>query len=228
MLDKEVERIKRKKLEEMMRREHSAPQNAAAKPAGRPIDLSDADFHQVEKEHPRSVELSRTAILSALFSVIEFTVYTFTWPALPPIIMVPFITSFFLALTMPFSKSQWAMGLIASVITIVARGAVLPGPFVIPVYGLVFQSRRVKLSGMVSSVFHVLYCLFLAPLIFVVAPGKVIYQWLLAHLGSYAPAVAVAVVVFGVGGVLAASAGRTMGTRLAKVVRGRGYRVYDR
>ncbi len=168
------------------------------------------------------------AIFSALFSVIELIVYTFTWPALPPILIAPFIASFFLALTIPFSRSQWVMGLIASVITIAARGAVLPGPFVIPVYGFVFQSRRVKLSGAVSSVFHVLYCLFLAPLIFAAAPGKVIYQLLMTYLGSFAPAVTVAVVAFGVGGIMAASVGRALGTRVALVVKGRGHRVYDR
>ncbi len=52
MYDEEVERIKQKKLEEMMRREQSALRDAPAKPAGKPIDLSDADFHRVVKEYP--------------------------------------------------------------------------------------------------------------------------------------------------------------------------------
>jgi len=50
MLDEELEKIKEKKLKEMMK-EGSAAQGAPPKPSGKPIDLSDADFHQVVKQH---------------------------------------------------------------------------------------------------------------------------------------------------------------------------------
>lgn len=52
MSDEELERIKQKKLEEMMKTERSATQEAPGKPAGKPIDLSDADFHRAVKQHP--------------------------------------------------------------------------------------------------------------------------------------------------------------------------------
>lgn len=52
MLDEEVERINQKKLEEMTRRVQTASQGDPAKPAGKPIELSDADFHKVVKQHP--------------------------------------------------------------------------------------------------------------------------------------------------------------------------------
>src|ERR1700730_15563104 len=52
MFDEELQRIKQKKIQEMMRREQSAPRDAPANRAGKPIDLTDADFHQAVKQHP--------------------------------------------------------------------------------------------------------------------------------------------------------------------------------
>ena len=49
--DEDVERIKEKKLEEMMKRGASSRQERPKAP-GKPIDLSDSDFHEVVKSHP--------------------------------------------------------------------------------------------------------------------------------------------------------------------------------
>lgn len=53
--DDEVKRINERKFEEMMKRGSSVGQASAAKPSGKPIDLSDGDFHQVVKSHPLMV-----------------------------------------------------------------------------------------------------------------------------------------------------------------------------
>ncbi len=47
----EVERIKERKLQEMMRRSASTKQSPAPEGSGKPIDLSDADFHAEVKSH---------------------------------------------------------------------------------------------------------------------------------------------------------------------------------
>jgi len=140
---------------------------------------------------------------------------------LPPIVVMPFVTSFVLAMSIPFHRGQWIMGLVASLLTVVSNGGILPGPFIIPVYGFVFQTGRVKLSGAVSSIIHVVYGVFLAPLIFVVAPAKVVLNWLLVYVSSLVPAVIIFLVVFGVAGAIAASSGYGIGLRIAEDLRGR-------
>lgn len=184
-------------------------------------------LNPAERTQTGSVELSRTIIFSVLFSLFQLALFNFTWPALPPIVIVPFLSSGFLALTLPFSRNQWAMGLVASMVTIVSKGAVLPGPFIIPVYGIIFQSRRAELSGAVTSSLHVVYSLFLAPVVFAAAPGKVLYSWLMAYSGSLVVAVATVMALFAVGGILSARAGRRVGERISISIRKRGYVVYD-
>lgn len=159
--------------------------------------------------------------------LLELALYHVTWPALPPIVIVPFISCFFMALTIPFSRNQWAMGLLASIITIMSTGAVLPGPFVIPLYGFIFQSRMVELSGAVVSAFHVIYSIFLAPLVFAVAPGKVLYSWLMAYAGSFNLVVIIVMVLFAIGGILAALAGRRLGERVSRSIRNNRCTAHD-
>ena len=171
-----------------------------------------------------SVELSRVAIFSSILTIAELMSFDFTWPLLPPIVVVPFVTSFILGISIPFIKSQWIMGLVAFVITNISKGGILPGPFIIPVYGFIFHTRRVKLSGAFSSIIHLFYGVFLAPSIFAVAPAKIAYSWFLLRFGSFAPAIVVATTVFGIGGAIAAGSGHGIGLRIAKnLSRGRYY-----
>ena len=163
-----------------------------------------------------SVELSGVAIFSSILTIAEVMSFALTWPLLPPIVVVPFITSFILAISIPFTRSQWIIGLIAFLITNISKGGILPGPFIIPAYGFIFQTGRVKLSGVLSSIIHVFYGVFLAPLIFSVAPAKLVYDWLLLSFGSFAPAILVATTVFGIGGAIAAGSGQAIGSGIAK------------
>ncbi len=48
--DEEVQRINERKYEEMLKLNASGRDEGA--PSGKPVDLSDADFHQVVKSHP--------------------------------------------------------------------------------------------------------------------------------------------------------------------------------
>ena len=51
--DEEVRKINEKKFEEMLKRSATPERkDAAANPGGKPIDLSDADFHKVVKSYP--------------------------------------------------------------------------------------------------------------------------------------------------------------------------------
>ena len=171
-----------------------------------------------------SVELSRIAIFSVILTLAELICYNLTWPMLPPIVVMPFVTSFVLAMSIPFHGGQWIMGLVASLLTIVSNGGILPGPFMIPIYEFVFQTRRVKLSGAVSSIIHVVYGVFLAPLIFIVAPAKVVLNWLLVYVRGLVPAMIVFLMVFGMAGAIAASLGYGIGLRIAENLRERRYR----
>jgi hypothetical protein len=163
----------------------------------------------------RSIELSRAAIFSVILTVAELISFNFTWPILPPILVVPFITSFVLAMTIPFIRTQWIVGLIASLVTTISKGGFLPGPLIIPIYGFIFQTRKVKLSGAISSIIHVFYGVFLAPLIFTVAPATIVYKWLLIYFESLA-SVVVAAIIFGGGGAIAASSGYKIGSKIAR------------
>lgn len=50
--DEEVERINERKMRMMVQGAKSKTGDSGAKPQGKPIDLSDSDFHRVVKEHP--------------------------------------------------------------------------------------------------------------------------------------------------------------------------------
>lgn len=163
-----------------------------------------------------SIEVSTTAIFSAILAVTEFMNYNFTYPIISPIVVVPFITSFILASSIPFTKSQWIIGLIASLITNISKGGFLPGPFIIPIYGFIFQTRRVKFSGMFSSSIHMFYGVFLAPFIFSVAPAKIVYEWLLHYCSNFAITIIVAATIFCMVGGIAATLGYKMGLKIAK------------
>jgi hypothetical protein len=142
---------------------------------------------------------------------------------LPPILVVPFITSFILGVSLSVTRGQWIIGLVASQVISISTGAFLPGPLILPVYGVVFQTRRAKLSGAVSAMVHVIHGVFLAPLIFMVAPAKIVYNWLLAYVGSFVPAILIMTVVFGLGGAIVAGAGYRIGLKLAKNLRREAY-----
>jgi hypothetical protein len=167
------------------------------------------------KRRMDSLEVARTAIFSSVLTVVDVIIYHFTWPMLPPILLVPFINCLFFGMTLPFSRHQWMMGLIASIVTILSTGVVLPGPFILPVYGFAFQTRKVKFSGAFASVTHMFYGVFLAPFIFSVAPAKIVYDWLLLILGDFAPAIIVITLVFIAVGVVAGSLGYRVALRIA-------------
>jgi hypothetical protein len=167
----------------------------------------------------QTIELSKLAVFSALLTVVELAVFTFTWPALPPIVVVPFITSLMLGLSLRYFRGQFLMALIACVITTLFKGALLPGPLALPVYGLIFQSGRVRLSGALSSAFHVIYGVFIAPAFFSVAPAKLLYDWMLRYVSNFDLAILVMLVIFAAGGALSAAAGYALGSRVSKSMR---------
>jgi hypothetical protein len=165
---------------------------------------------------PKSLELCRTAMFSAILTAVLFITFSYTWPVLPPIVVIPFVTSFVLALSIPFSRNQWVTGLVASLFTIILKGGILPGPFIIPFYGFIFTSRRVKLSGLLTSIIHLFYGILLAPLIFSVAPAKIVYEWVLLYANNFAPVIVSAMLIFGALGAIASSVGYTIGLRIAR------------
>jgi len=168
------------------------------------------------KRRMNSVEVARTALFSSVLAVADVITYKLTWPMLPPIVVAPFITSFVFGTSFPFTKHQWIMGLVASLTTILSTGGVLCGPYILLIYGFAFQTARVKFSGAFASVTHMFYGVFLAPLIFSVAPAKIVYNWLLNYLGSLAPAITVATLIFIAGGAIAAASGYKIALRIAK------------
>jgi hypothetical protein len=165
-----------------------------------------------------SVEVARTALFSSVLAVVDVMAYKLTWPMLPPIFVTPFINCFIFGMSVPFTKHQWIMGLLASLMTILSTGGVLPGPYILLIYGFVFSTGMIKLSGAFTSVAHMFYGVFLAPLIFSVAPAKIVYDWLLAYLRSLAPAIAVMALVFIIGGALTAASGYKIALRTARAL----------
>ena len=170
-----------------------------------------------------SVEVARTALFASVLTVVDVITYRSTWPMLPPIVLAPFITSFILGMSIPFTRHQWVMGLLASLITILATGGILPGPYILLIYGVVFQTARTKFAGALASVAHMFYGVFLAPLIFSIAPAKIVYNWLLTYVGNLAPAITVAACIFIVGGAITAASGYKIALRIAKNLNDRQY-----
>jgi hypothetical protein len=162
------------------------------------------------------MELCRTALFAAILTIIELVSFTCLYPVLPPIVAVPFVTTFVLAMSIPFIKHQWIVSLIAATLVILFMGNLLPGPLTIPVYGAMFQTRKVKLSGALSAMIHVIYGVFLAPLIFSVAPAKILYISCQNFFNSFTIALVAVLVLFGLFGAVAAGSGYKLGRLIGK------------
>jgi len=83
-------------------------------------------------------------VASAVLGIIEAIVFSTIYPALPPILVVPFVTSFIFAVTLTFCRKQWMIGIVSFILTAVIRGAFMPGQLMIPLYGLLFQGARAE------------------------------------------------------------------------------------
>jgi len=168
----------------------------------------------------RSREVTQIAVASAVLGIIEAMMFSAIYPALPPILVVPFVTSFIFAVTLAFCRKQWIIGGVSFILTAAIRGAFMPGQLVIPVYGLLFQGARAenawscRLAGFSASVLHVLYGMVLAPMIFSVAPAAAILSLVRGHALDFGFAIAICAVVFGLGGMLSADIGRRSGIRI--------------
>jgi hypothetical protein len=168
----------------------------------------------------RSREATQIAVASALLGIIEALVFSAVYPALPPILIVPFVTSFIFAVTLAFCRKQWIIGVVSFILTAAIRGAFMPGQLMIPIYGLVFQGARAKkpwscrLAGFSASFLHVLYGVILAPMIFSVAPASAILTFVRGRGLDFGSAIAICAVAFGLGGMLLADIGRRLGIRI--------------
>jgi uncharacterized membrane-anchored protein len=134
------------------------------------------------------------------------------------------VTCFFFGVTLAFSGKQFAIGIIALVVTALVKGAAMPGQFMIPVYAVFFQGARPdkrhswRIAGFAASSLHVVYGAVLAPMIFSVAPATALVTWVKPYTGTLALAVVVCTLTLGVCGMLAADAGCRTGLRLRKNV----------
>jgi hypothetical protein len=166
--------------------------------------------------------VAQIAVASAVLGITEAIVFSTIYPALPPILVVPFVTSFIFAVTLTFCRQQLMIGVVSFILTDVIRGAFMPGQLMIPLYGLLFQGARAenawscRLAGFSASVLHVLYGMILAPMIFSVAPAAAILSLVRGHALDFVWATAVCAVVFGLGGMLAADIGRQSGIRIGR------------
>jgi hypothetical protein len=155
-----------------------------------------------------------------MLGLIEAVIYSTVYPTLPPIVIASFATCFFLAVTLAFCRKQWVIGIVAFLVTALVRGLVLPGQFMIPAYGILFQAVKGRkwwacgVAGFAGSALHVLYGVLLAPLIFSVAPATAIISFAKPYTGSVGSALAICIVVFGIFGMLAAEVGRRIGMRV--------------
>ena len=167
-----------------------------------------------------STDVGYTAVFSAMLGVIEAVIYSTVYPTLPPIVIASFVTCFFFAVTLAFCRKQWVIGIVAFLVTALVRGLVLPGQFMIPAYGLLFQAAKGRkwwacgAAGFAGSALHVLYGVLLAPLIFSVAPATAIISFAKPYTGSVGSALAICIAVFGISGMLAAEVGRRIGMRV--------------
>ena len=169
-----------------------------------------------------STDVAYTAVFSAMLGVIEAAIYSTVYPTLPPIVIASFVTCFFFAVTLAFCRKQWVIGIVAFLVTALARGLVLPGQFMIPAYGILFQAVKGRkrwacgAAGFAGSALHVLYGVLLAPLIFSVAPATAIISFAKPYTGSVGSALAICIAVFGISGMLAAEVGRRIGMRVRR------------
>jgi hypothetical protein len=167
-----------------------------------------------------STDVGYTAVFSAMLGVIEAVIYSTVYPTLPPIVIASFVTCFFFAVTLAFCRKQWVTGIVAFLVTALVRGLVLPGQFMIPAYGLLFQAAKGQkwwacgAAGFAGAALHLLYGVLLAPLIFSVAPATAIISFAKPYTGSLGSAIVICIVVFGISGMLAAEVGRRVGMRV--------------
>jgi len=167
-----------------------------------------------------STDVGYTAVFSAMLGVIEAAIYSTVYPTLPPIVIASFVTCFFFAVTLAFCRKQWVIGIVAFLVTALVRGLVLPGQFMIPAYGILFQAVKGRkwwacgAAGFAGSALHVLYGVLLAPLVFSVAPATAIISFAKPYTGSVGSALAICIAVFGIFGMLAAEIGRRIGMRI--------------
>jgi len=165
-------------------------------------------------------EVALVAVLSTMLGIISAIIYTLVYPVLPPIVIVPFVMCFFFGLTLSLTKRQFVIGLISFVLTGILKSALLPGQLMIPVYALLFQMcegkwyRSASIVGFAASILHVFYGVVLAPSIFSIAPARMVMSWLITYLPQFMQAITLMTVIFGIGGMLAAEAGRRMGLRV--------------
>ncbi len=171
-----------------------------------------------------SSDTAHVAIMAVILAVAEATVFRTVHPLLPPIFIAPFVMCFVLGASQAFCRKQWAIGLVAFVLTVLASGTIMPGQFMIPVYGVLFSVRsenwwESRIAGSAATVLHFLYGVFLAPLIFSVAPAKAIVTSAKAYNSNMAWLLAAIAIAFGVCGMLAADAGRRTGMRIGLSMR---------
>ncbi len=162
-----------------------------------------------------TIELARIAMFSAIMSIAEIGVFTFTWPAIPPIIIMPYVTSFLFAISLPFLHHRWMVGIVAAIVATLVKGMIMPGLLFLPIYGFIFQSGLAKTSGAVSGALHVIWGVILAPLFLSVAPAKALLKWFMPFTGSMWLALLTTVVIYAIGSLLAAAAGYTLACRIA-------------
>ena len=160
------------------------------------------------------IELTRTAMFSAIMAIAEAGVFAFTWPVIPPIVIMPFITSFLFAVSLPFLRTQWIIGIVAAIVATLVKGMILPGLLFLPIYGFIFQSGFAKTSGAVSSALHVIWGVILAPIFLSVAPAKALLKWFMPITGSVWLALLIAVIIYAIGGLLVAAAGYSVARRI--------------
>jgi hypothetical protein len=159
-------------------------------------------------------------VASAVLGITEAIVFGTIYPALPPILVVPFVTSLMFAVTLTFCRKQWMIGVVSFILAAVIRGALMPGQLMIPLYGLVFQGARAenawscRLAGFSASVLHVIYGVILAPMIFSVAPAATILSLVRNHGLDLVAATAVSACILGLGGTFAAEMGLRLGIRI--------------
>lgn len=155
-----------------------------------------------------------------MLGTVEAVIYSTVYPTFPPIVIASFVNCFFFAVTLAFCRKQWVIGIVAFLVTALVKGSVLPGQFMIPVYGLLFQAAKGQkwwacaVAGFAGSALHVLYGVLLASLIFSVAPATAIVAFVKPYAGGIGSAIAFCVVIFGAGGMVAAEIGRRTGVRI--------------
>ena len=163
-----------------------------------------------------SRETASVAVLSVALGIVETAVFSSTYPAIPPIIVMPFLTCLYFGAITVLSRRLWMIGLVGFVLTIVMRGYILPGQLTIPVYGLLFQAtggRRVYsgIAGFVGSILHLTYGVMIAPRFFSIAPARTVLLWMISYVGEVRLAIVALTVIFGFIGILAADIGYRAG-----------------